>query len=212
MDWCEESSNDSADIRYGPNGCHLGCLRGARICPLLLLWTEYYQECGRTYALPMRYDRRQRRCCGAACLAGCQRTAVCELMRGVFAVAALLAATVRAGDVHVLTGAPPAPRARAHRSLRRIAAALWADCASVVRRRLERPEHLRGLHPGEPARARGVLWCATRALRPPRPAPASAADTRCASAYQLRGAGTAKRWGRSTRRRRRGWRSRGTTG
>ena len=58
--------------------------------------------------------------------------------------------------------------------MRRIAAALWADCASVVRRRLERPEHLRGLHPGEPARARGVLWCAARALRPPRPAPASA--------------------------------------
>ena len=41
MDLCEESSNDSAGIRYGPNGCHLGCLRGARIWPLLLFWTEY---------------------------------------------------------------------------------------------------------------------------------------------------------------------------
>ena len=41
MDWCEESSNDSADIRYGPNGCRLGCLRGARIWPLLLLCVEY---------------------------------------------------------------------------------------------------------------------------------------------------------------------------
>ena len=50
MDLCEESSNDSADIRYGSNGCHLGCLRGARICRSLLLWTEYYTRLWRLRA------------------------------------------------------------------------------------------------------------------------------------------------------------------
>ena len=41
MDLCEESSNDSADTSYGPSGCHLGCLRGPRVWPLLLLCVEY---------------------------------------------------------------------------------------------------------------------------------------------------------------------------